>query len=88
MELRMETDGTGRLARPEQLPLRLAVGDMIQFNGKTAKISMFQPNKIICEIDGRNIALTPEELAMVQKVGGRRKSRKSRKNKSRRYRRV
>ena len=85
--LTVQFDGTGKLVLPETLPVIVRVGDMIQFNGKTAKISMFQPNKIICEIDGRNIALTPEELAMVQKVGGR-KSRKSRKNKTRRYRRV
>jgi ribosomal protein S6E (S10) len=89
--LTIQFDGTGRLAMPEKLPVVLKVGDTIQFNEKTAKISMFKPNQIVCEVDGRYIPLTPEELAVVQKVtGGRksRKTRKSRKNKSRRYRRV
>jgi len=69
-------------------------GDTIQFNGQTAKVSYFKrglPNLLIYEIDGKGGVLTPEELDMVEKVvGGRksRKSRKSRKNKTRRYRRV
>jgi len=57
-------------------------------NEKKAKIGLFQPNKIICEVNGMAYALTPEELAMVQKVTGR-TSRKSLKyRKTRRYRRV
>ena len=69
-------------------------GDTIQFNGQTAKVSYFKrglPNLLIYEIDGKGGVLKPEELDMVEKVvGGRksRKSRKSRKNKTRRYRRV
>ena len=66
-------------------------GDTIQFNGKTAKVSYFKrgtPNVLMYEINGMGYALTPEELAMVEKVVGGRKTRKSRKNKSRRYRRV
>jgi len=85
--LTVQFDGTGRLAIPEKLPVLLKIGDMIQYNGKTAKISMFKPNQIICEIEGRNIALTPEELAQVQKVGGR-KSKKNRKSRKSRHRRV
>jgi hypothetical protein len=85
--LTVQFDGTGRLALPGKLPVLLKVGDTIQYNGKTGKISMFKNNQIISEVEGRNILLTPEELATVQKVGGR-KTRKSRKNKSKRYRRV
>ena len=70
----------------------LLKGDMIQFNGKTAKVDYFKrgdPNVLMYDIDGRGFAATPEELAMIQKVVGGRKSRKSRKSrKTRRYRRV
>jgi hypothetical protein len=70
-------------------------GDTIQFNGQTAKVSYFKrglPNLLIYEIDGKGGVLTPEELDMVEKVVGgrksRRKSRKTRKSrKSRKYRR-
>ena len=88
--LTVQFDGTGRLELPGKLPVILKVGDMIEYNGKTSKIEMLKSNQIVCQVDGRFIALTPEELAMVVKVrGGKsRKTRKSRKNKSRRYRRV
>ena len=74
----------------------LLKGDKIQFNEKTAIVSYFKrgdPNLLFYEIeDGSVFAATPEDLAMVQKVTGGRKTRKSRKSrksrKTRRYRRV
>jgi hypothetical protein len=71
--------------------ITLSKGDTIQMNGKTAIVDSFKqgiPNVLIYKIGDNIFAAKPEELAMVQKVGGRRKSRKSRKNKTRRYRRV
>lgn len=72
--------------------ITLSKGDTIQFNEKTAIVESFRPdipNKLIYKIGDRIFAATPEELAMVQKVTGGRKSRKSRKSrKTRRYRRV
>jgi len=64
-------------------------GDTIQFNGQTAKVSYFKrglPNLLIYEIDGKGGVLTPEELAMVEKVVGGRKSRKTRKSRKSRRR--
>jgi hypothetical protein len=89
-ELKMMGD-KGIIVNPGSPNLLLMKGDTIQINGKTAKVDYFKggiPNVLMYDIDGRGFAATPEELAMIQKVGGRRKSRKSRKNKSRRYRRV
>jgi hypothetical protein len=84
----------GIIVKPGSSYSTFMKGDTIQFNGKTATNIYFSPgipNVLKCEVDGRAYALTPEELAMVQKVTGGRKSRKTRKyrkNKSRRYRRV
>lgn len=71
--------------------ITLSKGDKIQFNEKTAIVDYFKqgiPNVLIYKIGDSIFAAKPEELAMVQKVTGGRKSRKSRKNKTRRYRRV
>ena len=40
--LTVQFNGTGRLAIPGKLPVILTVGDTIQYNEKTAKISMFK----------------------------------------------
>ena len=70
--------------------IELFKGDTFQFNGKTATVSYFKrglPNLLNYEIDRKGGVLTPEELAMVEKVvGGRRKSRKTRKSRKSRRR--
>jgi len=81
--------------------ITLSREEPIQFNGKMARVSYFQPgmpNLLIYKItdnEGKILeekALTQEELDSVQKVTGGRKTRKSRKSrksrKTRRYRRV
>ena len=72
--------------------ITLSKGDTIQMNEKTAIVDYFKqgiPNVLIYKIGDRIFAAKPEELAMVQKVTGGRKSRKLRKSrKTRRYRRV
>ena len=88
--LAFKTSATGAITSPGKY-LLLKTGDTIQFNGKTATVSYFQANPpaLIYEIYNKTNTLQPEELAMVQKVTGGRKSRKSQKSrKSRRYRRV
>ena len=81
----------GIIVNPGSPNITFMKGDTIQFNGKIAKNIYFVPgipNILKGEADNGFYSLTPEELAMVQKVGGR-KSRKSRKSrKTRRYRRV
>jgi hypothetical protein len=84
----------------QKVYITLSREEPIQFNGKMARVSYFKPgmpNLLIYKItdnEGKILekALTQEELAMVQKVTGGRKTRKSRKSrksrKTRRYRRV
>ena len=82
----------GIIVNPGSPNITFMKGDTIQFNGKIAKNIYFVPgipNILKGEEDNGFYSLTPEELAMVQKVTGGRKSRKSRKSrKTRRYRRV
>jgi len=81
----------GIITKADGSVFELFKGDTIKINGKTAKVTYFKNGLHLMYEDEyrRSYELKPEELDMVEKVvGGRKSRRKSRKNKSRRYRRV